>query len=150
MTENTSPADTSSEGSASAQKKKTRLSILLIGGILLLSVAAMIGINLYYSNSGPDLEAVVVDSDNQEHRFPLNEDTTYTVTTSLGYNTIEIKDGAVKVVHADCANQTCVETGAQHEPGSMIVCLPHELIITVEDNSGEKTDNSTGVDTISS
>lgn len=134
--------------SSLSTRKKTRLSIFLIGGLLLVSLAAMIGINLYYASEGDNLEVVVVDSDNTEHRFSLNENSTHTITTSLGYNTIEVENGSVKVSQADCPNQTCVETGAVHEPGSMIVCLPHELIVTIEDNSGEKTDN--GIDTVSS
>lgn len=145
-----SSTSASYENRIDGQKKKTRLSIFLVGGLLLVSVAALVGINLFYASDGNNLEAVVVDSNNEEHRFSLDEDASHTITTSLGYNTIEIKDGSVKVSHADCPNQTCVETGAVHEPGSIIVCLPHELIVTVEDTSGDAHEGKSDVDTISS
>jgi len=55
------------------------------------------------------------------------------IENSYGRNIIEIKDGAVEVIWSNCVSQVCVRTGKISRPGEVIVCLPHHLLIAVED-----------------
>ncbi len=47
-------------------------------------------------------------------------------------NTVEIKDGAVTVIKADCKNQICVNHAAITEKGESIICLPNKVIAEIE------------------
>ena len=47
-------------------------------------------------------------------------------------NTVEIKDGAVRVTNADCKNQICVNHAAISKKGENIICLPNKVIAEIE------------------
>ena len=44
-------------------------------------------------------------------------------------NTVEIKDHRIRVLSADCPDNTCVRMGWLTGAGAPIVCLPHRLVI---------------------
>lgn len=44
----------------------------------------------------------------------------------------EIKDGKVKVIHSDCANQICVNTPAISECGEIIICAPNRAAFIID------------------
>lgn len=77
------------------------------------------------------LYAVIQNSDGFYQVLPLSEDTTVTVTGSLGTNVIEVANGCVRCLESDCSNQTCVKQGWVSGRGQTIVCLPHKLIVQV-------------------
>jgi len=52
------------------------------------------------------------------------------ITTPDGGNTIEIRDGTVRMTHADCADGLCLAAGAA-TARRPIVCLPNEVTVTV-------------------
>ena len=70
------------------------------------------------------------------------KDRTFDVKTDDGVNTIEIKDGKIRVKEADCPDKTCVRMGWLESSAMPIVCLPHDLVIEFVDGDG-------GVDAIS-
>ena len=53
--------------------------------------------------------------------------------TELGYNTILVSHGAIEVAHADCSEQVCVNQGSISDSLIPIVCLPHHLVIRIEE-----------------
>jgi hypothetical protein len=72
----------------------------------------------------------------EEH--PLTADGTYPVYGADGsYNIVEIRDGSVAVTDADCDNQTCVQTGWITSPAYPIVCLPHQLVVQIEERDDQ-------------
>ena len=89
----------------------------------------------YTASSGGDaavaLYAVIQNSDGFYQALPLSEDTTVTVTGSLGTNVIEVADGRVRCLESDCSNQTCVKQSWVSGCGQTVVCLPHKLIVQV-------------------
>ena len=44
-------------------------------------------------------------------------------------NTIEIKDGKIRVKSAECPDKTCVHMGWLSSSAMPIVCLPNHLVI---------------------
>ena len=52
-------------------------------------------------------------------------------------NTIEIKDGRIRVKEAQCPDKTCVHTGWLSSSAMPIVCLPNHLVISFADSEGE-------------
>lgn len=66
------------------------------------------------------------------------------IKTKFGYNLIEIGDGKVRVIEADCPDKLDVKQGYISKPGEVIVCLPNRLVIEIK---GEKKDKE--IDSIS-
>lgn len=56
-----------------------------------------------------------------------------TVETDYGVNVLRISHGAIEVVRADCDEQVCVSQGAITDSLVPIVCLPHHLVIEIEE-----------------
>lgn len=56
-----------------------------------------------------------------------------TVETEYGYNIIRVSHGAVEVAEADCSEQVCVNQGTITDSLIPIVCLPHHMVIQIEE-----------------
>ena len=52
------------------------------------------------------------------------------------YNLIEIDGKSVRVESAECRNQICVHTGWISQPGQMVVCAPHKLVLLIKGKDG--------------
>ena len=63
--------------------------------------------------------------------YSLDEDQTVTVKQGSSENEFEIKDGQVRMLHANCHNHDCIQQGAISRTGETIVCLPHKLVLEV-------------------
>lgn len=48
------------------------------------------------------------------------------------YNLILIENGRISVSKANCPDQICVLQGPSGEEGRPILCLPHQVVITLE------------------
>ncbi|MCR5758698.1 MAG: NusG domain II-containing protein [Selenomonas sp.] len=48
------------------------------------------------------------------------------------HNLIRIENEQIAVRDADCPDKICVQTGAISQPGEIIACLPHKLIIEIK------------------
>lgn len=64
-------------------------------------------------------------------------------------NTIELSDGRIQIKSATCRDQVCVRTGFINRAGQTIVCLPHQLVIEIQ-NIGDDSLEDDQVDIISS
>ncbi|MFP5528231.1 NusG domain II-containing protein [Peptococcus simiae] len=49
------------------------------------------------------------------------------------YNIIEVSPGAIRIKEANCPDQICVNQGAISNGVEPIVCLPHRLMIKIDD-----------------
>lgn len=102
-----------------------------------LFIAALLSIFIMrYINQGSD-KVLLVTIDGEEYKtIELNDDTntSFTVETEEGVNYVEVVDGTVNVVSADCPNQICVHTKEASEVGDEIVCLPHKVVIEIIKN----------------
>ena len=65
------------------------------------------------------------------HKVDLSEEKIFTLETSGGKNIVEIKNGAVAVIEADCPDKICVRRGAIKNVGEVIACVPHKILIEV-------------------
>ena len=50
----------------------------------------------------------------------------------LGPATVEVADGRIRMLEANCPEQICVKQSWIQSPGSTIVCLPGEIIIHID------------------
>jgi hypothetical protein len=60
------------------------------------------------------------------------------VVTDLGENVIEIENSKVRIIDADCKDKICIKDGAISKPGSVLVCLPHKVVVQIK---GENTES---------
>jgi hypothetical protein len=58
-----------------------------------------------------------------------------TIETDYGYNTLLVSHGEISVARADCAGQDCVHQGSISDGLIPIVCLPHHVVIQIEDGT---------------
>ena len=68
-----------------------------------------------------------------EYIYSLDEDGIYEVKGLCGKTVFEITGGRVRILDSACPNKTCVAQGFS----SVLVCLPNDVIITVEDEKTE-------------
>ncbi len=58
----------------------------------------------------------------------------FTVVSDYGYNTIRVSHGAIEVSEADCSEQVCVDQGTITDGMIPIVCLPHHMVIQIQED----------------
>nr|WP_213535619.1 NusG domain II-containing protein [Lactococcus nasutitermitis] len=64
--------------------------------------------------------------------FDLNKNQIWTYRAKDGdYNKIEVRNGKIAVIKANCRDQIDVKQGFISKVGQTIVCLPHSLVIQV-------------------
>jgi len=79
---------------------------------------------------------MVVMVDGKEYlRASLGVDKTYTIDIGDFHNVIEVKDGAAKMTDANCPDHYCMNQQAIRYSNQIIVCLPHKLVVEVENGS---------------
>ncbi len=65
------------------------------------------------------------------------ENTSFKVSFKGRTNTVEVKDGKIRVSDADCPDKTCVKSGWLSSSAMPIVCLPNRLVIEFSDEESE-------------
>ena len=117
-----------------------KLNLILVVVIAAVACAGLLATRLMGANTDADTATVVIrDGAQNVYELPLGQDVSKTVTTDLGTNVIEIKDGRVRVEEADCPNQDCVHQGWIDAAGQQIVCLPHKLTVDIVDEGATAT-----------
>jgi len=104
----------------------------IVAGVIIAVLVA--GVCLFFAGqgaSGGSTEVHVHDSDGKVHTLDLQQNQTLTVQTSLGTNVIEVRDGSVRVIEADCPGGDCLRQAAITQPGQQLICLPHQLWVEV-------------------
>lgn len=62
--------------------------------------------------------------------YPMNTDREIIIETENGgENVLQIADGHVKMISANCPNLDCVHHNAISSHNESIVCLPHKLVV---------------------
>lgn len=117
------------------KNKKIKNDLILIGAILLLAAASLLLIMLTRSKGA---FAVAYIDGKETARFELNKDGEYSIDCGNGdYNEVIIRGGEVSVVDANCRDKICVHHRAVSHDGESIICLPHKLVIMIEDSADE-------------
>lgn len=111
--------------------KKIRI---LIAVVILIVVGSIFGIYYFLQVNNNEQTIEIRQDDEVLYTLNLNEDQIIDINYDGRINTVEIKDGKVHVIYADCPDQTCVEMG--YLENLPIVCLPNYLTI-----SYSETDN---------
>lgn len=81
-------------------------------------------------------ESVAVSVDGQLYGvYSLSENQTVEIDSANGHNTMEIKNGQVSIVAADCPNKDCMEFGSISKTNQTILCLPNKVSVKINGKS---------------
>lgn len=114
---------------------KTRIWIIILAAVLLVSGGAALWLN---SRTAPGMTANVYQDGICIASFDLSA-VTGTVRREIrcehGVNVIEAERGRIRVAEADCPDQVCVRAGWLTDSAAPVVCLPHKLVIRLEEHA---------------
>lgn len=110
---------------------------IIVVVVLVALVAAGVAATYIFGAATDARAAHIQDADGNTYDMPLNENATLVVHSSAGENTVVVEGGTVRVSEADCPNQDCVHQGGISNAGQQIVCLPHKLVVSIVDGSGD-------------
>lgn len=74
----------------------------------------------------------------------LSEEKTVALRGSFGNVKVQIRQGKVAVVHADCPNRICMRTGWRSLAGESIICVPNRLVVRILGDSNADVRGITG------
>ncbi|MBQ3864228.1 MAG: NusG domain II-containing protein [Clostridia bacterium] len=95
--------------------------------ILVFLAVCLAGLLLFLPRQGAETAVVTVDGETIM-TLPLDRDGIY----HTEHHTLEVQNGAVRVLASDCPGQDCVRTGPVSRGGQTIVCLPYRMSITLQ------------------
>lgn len=114
--------------------RKARIIVLLLCFMALISIAS-ICLLFRRSESEKGLIAHIYQDGHLIKSIPLNEakaSFTFTVRSAGGgSNVVEVRQGAIGIITADCPDQICVHQGFTSSTTLPITCLPHRLVIQI-------------------
>lgn len=117
--------------------KREQINSLILAAALFAVLGAAFLIQRFLLR-GPTTWAVVQVGGREPQRLDLSRDAEFRVgNDETGYNLIRVDGGKIMVAEADCPDEICVYTGAINQPGELIACLPHGLLIYIEEG-GER------------
>ena len=103
--------------------------LILFIGVLVLCGAIWAAVH-FLSPKGKSV--VITDGDHTKVTLPLDEDTEQKFYSEGGWNVVQIRDGRVSVISADCPEQVCVHHSPIDTAGEAIICLPHKFTVEVQ------------------
>ncbi|MBO4355834.1 MAG: NusG domain II-containing protein [Clostridia bacterium] len=106
--------------------------IIVICSLLFLALSLLL-IILLFNQRG--LYVTVTVNNEKIISLPLNENAEYPIENEYGSNYLVIEDGYAYIRDADCRDEICVRTGRINKVNEIIVCLPHKLVISIEDGN---------------
>ena len=105
--------------------------------LIIILVIALVPVAIILINLGDGGKAIVKSDGKVIDTISLDKNGTYTYKSDKGYNIVEIKDGKVRVIEADCPNQDCVNKGYIKRNNESVICLPHKFEVTVKSKDNE-------------
>ena len=104
--------------------------ILIMTGLLTAAIAAFFIVPVIYGTGG-DMAGVYMDG-KLYASYDLKDSQRYHIPVGDEYNEVLIEHGKVRVSSSSCKNQVCVNHSPISKNGESIICLPHKLVIRIE------------------
>lgn len=105
--------------------------------MLSILAVALIGFLVFKSSLRQGKFVTVSVNGEEKYCYSLSKDWEFTVNTGEkgeNINTVVIKDGCVYMKAANCPDKICVSHRQISNVGETIVCLPHKVVVSVEDD----------------
>lgn len=116
-------------------RKKFRNDIFLIAVILVVSVVLFAVFSILGTQGS---FAVVIIDGKETERHSLSQNISVDISTDDEHiNRLAIKDGSAKIEFANCPDKICSNHRAINKVGETIVCLPHKVVIKIEEKTSK-------------
>ena len=106
----------------------------ILAGVIVVSAVAILLFQFTRGDSGAGEVTVTVDGE-LFGTYSLAEDQSVDIG---GTNRLIIRDGTAQMEWADCPDQVCVDHSAISREGESMICLPNQVVVSVE--SGEEAE----------
>lgn len=118
--------------------KKVRNDILLGAGLI--ALAAMLYL-IFLMFRAPGGEVVIQVDGTEWGRYALKDDCRIEIPgIEDRYNVLIISHGAAWMEQASCPDKICVKSGVIRYRGETIVCLPNQVLVTIEGGQARGAD----------
>ncbi len=115
--------------------------------VVIAAVCGLLAVLLFFSTRFDrpiGTEAVIETVDGNVQTVSLTQNTSFTVNGRDGYTlTVEIQNGAVRVINSTCPDHLCEQGGWFSDGGRSAVCVPAGISVRVA-GDGETVDGVTG------
>ncbi len=118
------------------EKKKERNDRILIVGIMVCAV--LLGLAFLLKGSGAGTTVVVTVSGEEYGRYSLLKEQVVQIGDT---NTLVIHNHEADMLFAECPDQICVKHTPISETDENIICLPNQVVVTIEDIMGKTTES---------
>lgn len=115
--------------------------------LIFLLAAVLAGVGFWRWIPGSGAPVAVIEQDGKEVRrveldsIPQPETLVLEGEISV---TVLLEPGQVSIIHSDCPDQICVNTGVLTQPGQSAVCLPARVSVRIVGKSESGVDGMTG------
>ena len=116
---------------------------ILILFLVLLSIFVWIFLNNISNQNETNIydPYVKISIDGKTYKeVPLYENQIITIQTDSIYNVIEIKDGQVSIIDANCSNRYCVKHISIESEKESIVCIPNKVSVEIVNHGKSEID----------
>lgn len=87
----------------------------------------------FFSQKNAKTAKITVDNEIYK-TVDLNKNEKFIVKNKYGENAVVVENGEIFIENADCRDQICVKRGKIKSSGENIACVPHKLLIEIENN----------------
>ena len=108
--------------------------LLVIAVIILFAVLVAVPF-LFPAPAGGEAMVQIYQDGQLVQEVSLQQNTTLTIPGEYK-NVVQIQDGKVGIIEANCPGNDCVHTGWISTPGASIVCLPNRVEIRIVGSGG--------------
>lgn len=116
----------------------------LIAVLTLLALAG-IGVPLWSQSSATAIPQAVITADGQVVKTVKldGHHEMIPITSSTGYDLVEVSGKQVRIVEADCPDKLCVNQGWISRSPQQIVCLPNRVVVKIINGKAMDVDTIT-------
>ena len=114
--------------------KNLRAGDVIVALLLLVGACVWIAMGVVPQNAGA--VAVVEVSGIKVTELKLHQENYLTIRGKLGPVLIGVDGSGVRILDSRCPNKLCKKMGAVNKAGEWIACIPNELVIRIEGDSG--------------
>jgi hypothetical protein len=101
--------------------------------LAIILMIAGIASTLYLVSGGVIGETVIVSVNGQNYgTYDLTQNQILDVAKNGHINKVEIKDGKVTMIDADCPDKLCIKQGSIDKTNQSIVCLPNKVVVELD------------------
>lgn len=104
-----------------------KLDYIIIGSIVFALLIIILLMNIL---SGKESFAIVYHDGVNILEIDLGVDNEYTINGDIGEIVLEVKDGLLHVLEADCPDHTCEKIGWSNKQSRPIICVPNKIYIS--------------------